>query len=488
MASKARGGRVGWFKRFLHWLTTSARSSHRKAHPDLNPIDVDKLARELNLRADAKELGAAGVPAADAIALTGPEATVVQRVEQARQDYMEWAALRLATLGRDLSRSNVTAEVNRARQADAEFERKASTIISEHDSVLRRLADAARMSKDELAAFKVQNKLTREARFPVGQGVVWRYLLLVLFIGLEAIFNASLFATGLDDGLIGGAFQAGIAAAVNVGFAFWMGRKVFPYAFHSNPWIRCVGLAALLLVFAGILVCGLGIAHYRDALSSDMADAASAAHQAFFSNPFGLKPGASWALLAVSVAFGIAALLDGLSLDDRYPGYGDVARRAIDAVEAYDEELGDLRDRLEELKDDELKNLDRVVESSQAAVAVFETTIRDKQSAGTRLQQLITQADYSLEALLQVFRTENERHRAGLPRPRYFDTYPSLRSLSAPNFDTVADTAVLEEQRGLVKALLDESEDLRGRIQAAFSKRFDQLSSLDVHFPTEGAT
>lgn len=84
---------MGWFKRFLHWLTTSARSSHRKAHPDLNPIDVDKLARELNLHAEAKRLGAVGVPAPEATSPCGPEATVIQRVERARQEYVDWAAI-----------------------------------------------------------------------------------------------------------------------------------------------------------------------------------------------------------------------------------------------------------------------------------------------------------------------------------------------------------------------------------------------------------
>lgn len=478
---------MGWFQRFVTWLTTSTKGSHRKAHPDLNPIDVDQLSRELNLLPEAKRLGAAGVPAPEATSLCGPEAAVLQRVERSRQEYVDWAATRLNVLSRDLSRSNVTAEVNQARQADAEFERKASAVLSEEESVLRRLADAARARKEELARFKAENKLTRDAHYPTPSGRFLAVGVLLLLILVEGAFNANFFATGLDTGLLGGLIEAALAALANVSIAFLIGRVVLPYTFHANPFLKLLGVVFVLAGLALIVIVGLGISHYRDALTSEVAGATAAAQAALLTDPFGLKPGSSWALFGVSVTFALIALFDGLLFDDRYPGFGAITRRTLESVDDYEDEVAGVREQLEELKQDELKTLNRVLESSQASVAAFEAAIRDKSAAGHRLQQAVTDADNSLEALLKLFRTENEVHRGGLARPGYYDTYPALRVLTLPSFDTAEDDAALNEQRALVKALLDEAQTIRGRIQAAFNKQFDRLNPLDAHFPTQEA-
>ncbi len=121
-------------------------------------------------------------------------------MEKARQDYVDWAALRLNVLSQDLGRRNITQVVNRARQADREFERKASTLLTEKDSLLRTLGETARKRKAELDAFRTEHRLTREAHFPSGSRTYLIYALLVLFVGVEAVFNAKYFAQGLDSG------------------------------------------------------------------------------------------------------------------------------------------------------------------------------------------------------------------------------------------------------------------------------------------------
>ena len=253
---------------------------------------------------------------------------------------------------------------------------------------------------------------------------------------------------------------------------------------RQSPLWRALGWCGTLLSFAFIVLVGLAISHYRDALTAELPDAAAAAQAALLANPFGIKPGSSWALLAVSVGFALIALVDGLTFDDRHPGYGAVSRRTQQAIDAYDDAITEAREELESLKDAQLKDLERVLEHSQASLAAFESAVRDKASAGQKLQLALTDADNALEALLQAFRTTNEMHRGGLPRPAYFDTYPQVRDISAPSFDTTADDIALTEQRRLVKTLLDDAQQLRSRIQAAFNKQFDRVNPLDSHFPS----
>ena len=153
---------------FWSWFTASTRRSRDKGHPDLNPLDVDQLANDLRLAEEGKRLGEAGLPTPDAKALSGPEAAAVQRVEKARQDYVDWAVLRFNVLSRDIGKRNVTQSVNRARQADKEFERRASGLLSEQEDALRSLGDTAIRRKSELDAFQVAHGLTREGHYPTG--------------------------------------------------------------------------------------------------------------------------------------------------------------------------------------------------------------------------------------------------------------------------------------------------------------------------------
>lgn len=472
--------------KFWKWLTTATRRSPKKGHPDLYPIDVDKLAEELSLAEEAKRLGEGGLPSTDATTISGPEAAIVQRVEKARQDYVDWAVLRLSVLSEELGRRNITQEVNRASQADKEFERKASALLTEQDGLLRNLGHIAMKRKSELEEFKRAHGLSREANYPSATGTFFRYSLLLVLIVVEGILNASFFSQGLDSGLLGGFSYAVALALLNVALAFAFGKFAIPYVFHSRVPQKLFGVVALAFALSIMASVGIGIAHFRDSLTAEAIEPARVALQTLVASPFSLRDFFSWALFFISIAFGLAALFDGLSSDDYYPGYGRISRRTQTAIDDYEDELNAMRNQLEELKDEELKSLDSVVQQSQASVQVSSALIADKRSAGSRLSTAMRDADHSLDALLSKFRTENQLHRNGVKRPSYFDEGIELRHLQIPDFSTKNDEIVLAEQEKLVNALLASVEEIRARIQAAFNQQFDRVRTLDSHFSSQG--
>lgn len=472
-----------WLLKWIwKWLRTTGTGKPRKAHPDLYPIDVEQIAKELDLAEQAKRLGEAGLPAPDATVLSGPEAKVVQRVEKARQDYVDWGALRLNVLDTDLGRRNVTAEVNRACQADKEFERKASALLAEQDADVRRLGETARKRKEELEAFRNEHGLVREAHDRRSR--FYTYSVLLALIAFEAMANARFFAQGMDSGLVGGFTEAGIMAGINVFVAFCLGKFAVPYANHRHLFPRILGILGFFAAIAIMCCVALGIAHYRDSLTAEAINPATAALEAFQQHPLKLKDFFSWALFAVSLIFGLLALFDGLFSDDRYPSYGSMTRRTQLAIEDHEAELDSLRKELEQLKNDELAGLDAALARAQADIGVFESLINDKRMAGSRLSNALSEADYCLDALLKMFRTENEVHRNGVPRPKYFDTHPDLRPIQLPDFATAQDEEALRTQSKQVTALVSEEQDIRARIQAAFTQQFDRLQPLDLHFPS----
>jgi hypothetical protein len=475
---------MGLLERVFKWLTYSNSSRTGKGHPDLYPIDVAQLTKELNLIDEAKRLGEAGIPPSDAQTPSGPEAAAIQRVEKARQDYVDWAVVRAGILSQDLSKLCRSQDVNRARQADKEFERKASALLTEKHSLLRSLGEAAKQSTKALEDFKTKHGLTRDATLKSGAQVFFNFALLFFLILVEGALNASFFAQGLDSGLIGGAIQAMILAALNVLVAYCFGRFVVRYLVHRSIALKMLGFIGLACSLVAMCAIGLGIAHFRDALTSEMVDPAQSALETLLNQPFLLRDFFSWALFAISVFFGIAALVDGILSGDLYPGYGAISERKQLAVDDYEDELNELRVELEELKDEELRVIDETLRKSQSDLAVFSTLIDGKRTAHLRLMTALRNADNCLDAVLHNFRTENQVHRKGLARPAYFDMPPALRPLNLPVLETSMDEAELKGHREAVDSFLEEVQDIRGRIQAAFNQQFDVLKKLDTHFPS----
>jgi len=474
-------------KRFWKWLTTASNAGSKKGHPDLSPIDVDKIAKELNLVEDAKRFGEAGLPAADAKALCGPEAAIIQRVEKIRQDYADWAVLRLNILSENMGRHDVTKEVNGARQMDQEFERKAAAIMTEKDTLLRGLSSAATQCQLEINEFKKTHRLSRDARSPTSAASFLAYAIVLLLVIVEGVLNANFFAQGLDTGMLGGFVQALILAAVNVTIAFGMGKFVVRYIHHIKFVPKMMGWVALGCSLFMMILIGTGIAHYRDSLTSGSLEPAKVALTSFLNHPFELKDFFSWVLFFVSILFGLFALFDGLFSDDLYPGYGSMWRRTERAKEDFEDELQTLRQDLDELRDDYLNNLEKIVKGAQVSVTTFQGFIDDKEVAELRLSTALRDADHSLEALLRKFRIENELHRKEAKRPDYFDIMPMPLPIQLADFNTEPDKELLAQQRHLVDALLGDVQNIRARIQAAYNRQFNQLHPLDVQFPTKGA-
>ena len=485
-----KGLAVSVVQSLWHWLTTSTSRSTATRHPDLAPLDPAQLAKDLDLLPQAQRLGAAGLPAPDAKQPSGPEAAVVQRIDKARQDCIDWAQLRLNLLSQQLAQRSNTQDINNAAQADQEFQRQASALLTEQSPTLRALADAAARRQAELATFRNQHGLQRDAHYPSPTGSYLRYALVLLLIVVEGVLNARFFAQGLDTGLLGGFSQAGILAAANVMIAFAFGKFAVRYLHHAQRGLALLGWAALATALAVMTALALGIAHYRDSLVADLADPARLALQAAAAHPFALRDFFSWALFAISAAFGVAALLDGLSSDDPYPGYGPLSRRAQAAADDQAAELAMLRADLEALKESSLQQLASTVQQAQKALALAESLVSDKLQAAARLATALRDADQVQAALLGRFRTENELHRQGVPRPAYFDQAPDphgAQALQLPESNTATDEASLASQRAQLQALLDDEQAIRARIQAAFNQQFDQLTPLGAHFQAGAA-
>jgi hypothetical protein len=475
---------MGLFSAFKSWFKKSSQYNKSTGHLDLDQYDVAKLVDDLDLISEARRLGSAGIPAPDAVRPGGAEAEAIQRVDKIRLVYINRAALRLSIINESLSKADITQDINRALQADKEFERHASSLLSDKESVLRYTGDLARNLDDERMKFKLKHGLDRQAQYPKNTSQILNYSILFILIVVEGLLNSGFFAQGLDSGLIEGAFYAIILASINVFIAFVLGLWPVRFVYHKKIGWKLFGGLFIFITICIVIVVGLSIAHFRDALTSGSNNAAVDAMTTFFSTPFGLADLMSWGLFFLSVIFAIAAFLKGIYSDDLYPGYGKISRRAEDAIEAYEEELQALRNALDELRINELDLLECAAREAQSNVSRYATFIEDKRLAKHKLDTALQDAENSLNAVLLKFRQENEVARKGLPRPTYFDSLVELTPLPMPNFSTLEDEKCLVTQQKLASSLLAEIEQTRANIQAAFNQKFDLFKPLHQQFST----
>jgi hypothetical protein len=320
---------MGIWQRFVAWLVSGEKLDKS---PSRSPLDIDvvKIAEELHILEEAKGLGEAGQPAPESTVLAGTELSIVAHINKARIEHMEWAAS-LRIWNADLSKLDITGIADRAAQADKEFDRLASATLTDRRRRLESLKEEALRCRRSLDEFKRQNKLSGIAHFPSGAGLVCQWALLLLFVFVEGGLNSALFAKGIDGGLISGFVYAAGFALVNVVVAALFGRFAVPNIFHRNSVRKAIGILGLLGALVVMLLISLVIAHFRDALVADVDAPGRVALQAF-SHPFALNDLMSWWLFALSLLAGAAALVDGVLLDEVYPGFGPSSRPALVAL------------------------------------------------------------------------------------------------------------------------------------------------------------
>jgi len=462
---------MGLLSIIKQWLYASPRTRQAKAHPDLYPIDIQIISKELQLEIKAKELGLAELPDQDSKVLSGPENQIVQKIEKVRQDYIDWAALRLSVINEDLSRVNFDQKATQFSQMSTEFDREAAQILTDSKPVLTEQFNNRQSAKRDLDKFKESHKLERDAHYKEGAQVFLSYAILLFLIVVEGLINAHFFAQGVDTGLLGGFLFAGLFALINVSVSFLIGKNFVRYYNHNDASKSFFGTVSIVLGMLITVAVALMVAHYRDALIAEVMDPQQAVLVSIQAHPFQLHDISSWLLAALTVFFGIGSIVDGYFLDDPYPKFGKITRKCKQAAADYDDEEAFIRDQLDELKDEKLEKLELILSEIQADINVFDGLLETKKTSKIKLNGALANADNALNSLLTIFRNENEKHRES-DVPAYFNELPKLKDLDFPVFENRGEKPKLKSFNKKYESLLKSLPELRERIQKAYDENY----------------
>jgi hypothetical protein len=475
---------MDFMTKIFGWMLVSRRKESPQNHPELNPLDLEDLKTELGIEHQARRLGEVGLPRPTDTALSGPENRIVQRLEEARRDHLNWATSRLKSIQIKMHNCDITKTFNRAMEAANEFERTANSRLSDYEANIGRLKTVAMEREEDLRVFKLNNNLTQAANVISGWRTFSFICLSLLIVVVEGALNASFFAKSLDGGLIQGFGYAFGLALMNVLIALTLGRIGVPNKNHINHARRVIGYMSILLSISLMVTMGLLIAHFRDSLSQGLdntgVNPGVVALQTLINNTFGLSDIYSWMLFAFSVFFGLFSLAEGYYWQDAYPGYGRVQHAADKAVVDYEESIAEVRELLEQLKNEHLEAFETSLDDARSSVLGYKEQIHEKRSTRHRLQQFLHKAENMLDALIAIFRTDNTLHRRNSVAevPAYFNNRVKLQEIEFPDFDTTDDEKSLKKQELMLARLLHNVEQIRAGIQSSFDQKFDQLKPI----------
>jgi hypothetical protein len=171
-------------------------------------------------------------------------------------------------------------------------------------------------------------------------------------------------------------------------------------------------------------------------------------------------------------------MTDGLFIDDLYPGYGNISRRAKSAVEEFEEEFEEVRAELEEIKQDNMDALDAEIVKANQLLLRFAQQLEDKKAIYKSWTQKLNDSEVVLYATLRAFRSENAKHRNDSLLPSYFDTLPTLREVSIPKINVQSNEVEIQDMHAQVKHIEASLPSRKAHIHQLFDSHIKQINFL----------
>ncbi|MEM5516414.1 hypothetical protein WNY37_05590 [Henriciella sp. AS95] len=444
-------------------------------------IDVDRIKDELNLGEKGRQDGAENVPPHDATSPSSTELEIRRRCDNWRGTTLEEARRALEIYSGRVKASSEGLEVAKlrtmAKRAGLALEQEATDEVA----LLIQPEREVKRKTEDFRRFKEDQGIERSPRPPLD---LWKALTPVALVALLEIAANSyfFFEAGNDAGILGAALEAVLIPAINISICwlivFWSVRQLWRREFLK----KAIGLFGLAGFLGFATTFNLGVAHFRDALSSFDPDAAKAeALTTLLNGPFDLASMQSWVLFAIGFAVSVVTMVDALAFRDPIPSYS-----------RYDAYRQEAQDEFNDKRAEAVEAIDEAFEAHTNELVATRQRIANAQSEAIEIQKRVEHlqsdlADYGnyLQAtaneLAAAYREQNVAVRTD-PRPAHFDQplwelEPMI--LVAPVRELEEDISQLRDVESGQDVLEKGLTELNGHLDAAY-KRLNELSSFEL--------
>jgi hypothetical protein len=393
--------------------------------PKLEPVNAPEeamLRRELKIEQRAALEGKQNRPETKDVILDETQQAITDRCQDGVGTIRQWAVRQYKAISDQLTHADLTPEDLDLRELVTARDVELSKIEAEAKDELRRLRITERALLREQNLFQHLNNLSRSAYYPESR--LFAISLLVTAVVLESILNAYLFAKANEFGLLGGWLQAFLVSATNVLAGVIFGLFVLRNLHHANVLRKAFAFIILPFGIAVLVIFNLCVAHYRDLLEINPDTALIESLDRVRASPFALTTLEALILLLIGLCVCIFSSWEGYNgLDDHYPGYGKVARRHKEALNAYNVKCDFVRKHMTKIYDDYIKAMNQKVSKVEEKAKICMSLFTQANVVTEQLVHSIDQCVRLQGRLLRLYRDTNRKVRTS-PPPTYFDDFP----------------------------------------------------------------
>lgn len=406
-------------------------------------INVEKLAKDLDLIRKGRERGQTNQPSPDVDGLDSVEHEIVSAVDEHRIRGLDNFLQHQKVYGDRLSRAAESRVVIETIAGTAEGELQA--VVANWGNHLSNERAHLIAAAGELKQFQKKHRVAGvahdRARWP--SFIALGFVLLVF----ESLGNAFFFREASPQGLLGGFTIAVAISVMNVAFASFGGFAA-RYLIHVSWFLKLLALITTAAC-AGVVGCvNLVAAHYREAAAEgrDLDAAGIAGLDRFLANPLGLTEVMSLLLVGVGLIIAAVAFFKAYWIDHPYPDFGRVWRQMIRSRNHYAEELSAAIAEIEAARDNAVEGLREESEQARERINEALDALSGRNTLRGQLRPFLEQCDQRASRLLSIYRDANRAARTE-PAPAHFANGHSFERFSPeePDKDQI-ETARIEQK------------------------------------------
>ena len=336
------------------------------------------------------------------------------------------------------------------------------------------LQDQTKARDEELKEFKTMHNLKRTPDYPSASQLYWYVGVICVLFLLEVVGNSYFLAKGSDFGLVGGFMEATLIAAVNIGISLYAGYWGVRECWHLNLRRKIRGYAVIAIWFAFTISFNLLVGHYRESAESTVLEGGGArAVESFLNSPLGLEEFQSFVLVAIGVLFAFIALIDGLLMDDFYPGYGNKDRRLKMSEAEFLAARADIISRLDEIREEAVDTRAKQREALNGCVAENHQILNTRTEAIQSHTEHIGFLENAGNQLLSAYREANCETRK-TPAPERFREDWKVTPVKVDDGWQAMDPDVVRDANKLLDQHLESIAD-------EYQQAVDQINNIHIY-------
>ena len=423
------------------------------------PNESELVAR-LKPEDKGREQGRLGLPAASSSDLDEYELKIIETMQEMADATSQDVNEALATYNERLSSLNLSGKLGSIRSSCSSGVSEFITEIANGENFLVNYRDDVVDRAQDLKEFRRSHRLKRTAIYPESGEKILKWGLIVFFFAIELIGNSVFLSKSNEMGVVGASMEAFYISVLNIGTALLLGVMIVRGINHRSILRKLMTYLFLIPSFLLAVFFNLLVGHYREVAGSGLfGEAGEMAIESLLNEPFSLDSFAGWILFSVGLLFWIITLIDSYTLDDAYPGYGVVTRRARDAKENYASRVADIIEGLRENRDREENSIADARDELDAILGRIGTLKTARSVLESDFDIFRDQLEKICARTVGKYRSANKSERTDVPASFELEAKLSFRRnlfVENPLIGDGGEAEAIHEARELLNTTIDE--------------------------------